>query len=95
MVESVSIEGDLVIKERASTTKQTQGGVKTKILDKQEHLSELSRALAVLASASVRIGSKLFSISPNFISIEECLDSFICLKFSVGEQGTRRVFETC
>ncbi|BAT83495.1 uncharacterized protein HKW66_Vig0111200 [Vigna angularis] len=52
MVESVSTEGDLVIKERASTTKQTQGEVKSKTLDKQEHLSELSRALAVLASAS-------------------------------------------
>ncbi|KAG5099534.1 hypothetical protein JHK82_044586 [Glycine max] len=40
------------MKERASTTNQTLGEVKTKTLDKQEHLWELSRALAVLASAS-------------------------------------------
>ncbi|KAG4922546.1 hypothetical protein AAZX31_18G225700 [Glycine max] len=53
MVESVGSEGDLgIMKERASTTNQTQGEVKTKTLDKQEHLWELSRALAVLASAS-------------------------------------------
>lgn len=54
MVESVGSEGDLgIMKERASTTNQTLGEVKTKTLDKQEHLWELSRALAVLASASV------------------------------------------
>ncbi|KAK7394631.1 hypothetical protein VNO78_15164 [Psophocarpus tetragonolobus] len=52
MVKSVGNEGDLAMKERASTTKQTKGEVKTKTLDKQEHLCELSRALAVLASAS-------------------------------------------
>jgi len=79
MVESVSTEGDLVMKESVSTTKQAQGEVKTKTLDKQDHLSELSRALAVLASASVRIGSKLFSIFPDFVCPDECLDSFICL----------------
>ena len=38
MVESVGSEGDLgIMKERASTTNQTQGEVKTKTLDK--HMS--------------------------------------------------------
>ncbi|RDX63740.1 Mitochondrial proton/calcium exchanger protein, partial [Mucuna pruriens] len=49
---SVSSESDLAMKERASTTKQTQEEVKTKTLDKQEQFWEVSRALAVLASAS-------------------------------------------
>ncbi|ESW11689.1 hypothetical protein PHAVU_008G051400 [Phaseolus vulgaris] len=52
MVESVSTEEDLVMKEKVSSTKQTQGEVKTKTLDKHDHQWELSRALAVLASAS-------------------------------------------
>ncbi|KAL3000680.1 hypothetical protein AAZX31_09G226600 [Glycine max] len=47
MVESV-----VGSEERASRTKQIQGEVKTKTLNKQEHLWELSRALAILASAS-------------------------------------------
>ncbi|KAG5013974.1 hypothetical protein JHK82_026109 [Glycine max] len=51
MVESV-----VGSEERASRTKQIQGEVKTKTLNKQEHLWELSRALAILASASVRSG---------------------------------------
>ncbi|KAK7340401.1 hypothetical protein VNO77_21103 [Canavalia gladiata] len=52
MTESFGSERDLAMKESASTTKQTQEDVKTKALDKQEHLCELSRSLAVLASAS-------------------------------------------
>ncbi|KAK7295223.1 hypothetical protein RJT34_18128 [Clitoria ternatea] len=52
MTESFGTESDLSFKERASTTKQTQEEVKAKTLDKQEHLCKLSRALAVLASAS-------------------------------------------
>jgi len=79
MVESVSTEGDLVMKEKVSTSKQTQGEVKTKTLDKHDHHWELSRALAVLASASVRIGSKLFLIFPDFVCTGECLDLFFCL----------------
>ncbi|KAL2330138.1 hypothetical protein Fmac_017719 [Flemingia macrophylla] len=52
MKESVGSERDLAMEESVSTTKQTHGKEKTKTLDKQEHLWELSRALAVLASAS-------------------------------------------
>lgn len=65
MKESVGSESDLAMKGTASTTKQTQGGVKSKTLDKHEHLWEISRALAVLASASVRSGSKLFLFLPD------------------------------
>ena len=48
------------MKERASTTNQTQGKVKTNTLDKQEHLWELSRALAILALTSVSESKLLY-----------------------------------
>lgn len=54
--ESATKEKDIALEEMTIPTareKQEQGKAKT--LDKQEQLSELSRALAVLASASVRI----------------------------------------
>ena len=55
MTESIGSERDLAMAEMAfSKTKQAQEEVKAKALEKQEHLWELSRALAVLASASVR-----------------------------------------
>ncbi|XP_061368540.1 uncharacterized protein LOC133311501 [Gastrolobium bilobum] len=52
VTESIGNERDLTMKEMASTTKQAKEEVKTKALEKREHLCELSRALAVLASAS-------------------------------------------
>lgn len=54
MTESIGSERNLAMEERASTTEQTQKEIKTKTLEKHEQLCELSRALAVLASASVR-----------------------------------------
>ena len=55
MVESV-----VGSEERASRTKQIQGEVKTKTLNKQEHLWELSRALAILALTSVSESKLLY-----------------------------------
>ena len=61
MLESIGSEGDVgIMKERASTTNQTQGKVKTNTLDKQEHLWELSRALAILALTSVSESKLLY-----------------------------------
>jgi len=70
MVESV-----VGSEERASRTKQIQGEVKTKTLNKQEHLWELSRALAILASASVRSGSKFLFLPDCFYALIN--DSFV------------------
>lgn len=56
--ESVSAQTDVALEEMAiPTAREAQEQVKAKISDKQGQLCELSRALAVLASASVRISS--------------------------------------
>lgn len=56
--ESISNEKDVALKEMAaSTAKEAQELAKAKTLEKHEQLCELSRALAVLASASVRTDS--------------------------------------
>lgn len=53
---SVSGRTDVALEEMTiPTAREAQEQAKGKILDKQEQLCELSRALAVLASASVRI----------------------------------------
>ncbi|XP_020977589.1 LETM1 and EF-hand domain-containing protein 1, mitochondrial isoform X1 [Arachis ipaensis] len=53
VTESVGSKRDLPLEEMASSkSKQAQEEVKAKVLDKQEQLCELSRALAVFASAS-------------------------------------------
>lgn len=54
MTESTGGERNLAMEEITSTTKQAQEEEKAKAQEKQEQLCELSRALAVLASASVR-----------------------------------------
>lgn len=56
MKESLERQKDIALEEMTTpTTKEAQEQALAKTLDKQEQLSELSRALAVLASASVRI----------------------------------------
>lgn len=55
MKESISKQKDVALEEMAvSTAKEAQELAKAKTLEKHEQLCELSRALAVLASASVR-----------------------------------------
>lgn len=57
MKESAARQKDVALEEMINATaKEAQDQAKSKTLDKQEQLSELSRALAVLASASVRVG---------------------------------------
>ena len=47
-----------------TTTKEPQEQARERALDKQEQLCQLNRALAILASASVRInGQRFFSCS--------------------------------
>ncbi|TKY65321.1 LETM1 and EF-hand domain-containing protein 1 [Spatholobus suberectus] len=92
MMESVGSERDLAMKERASTTNQTQGEIKTKTLDKQEQLWELSRALAVLASAS--------SVSrerEEFLRLVrkemELYDSMVGKEGTEGEQEAKKAYK--
>lgn len=54
VAESIDGKRDLATKEMASTTGPTQEDAKAKALEKHEQLCEISQALAVLASASVR-----------------------------------------
>lgn len=57
MKESVGGQRNLVVEDAGtSPARQAQGEIKANVLDKQEQLCKLSRALAVLASASVRTG---------------------------------------
>lgn len=54
--ESIKEQKDVALKEMVeATAKEAEEREKAKNLDKEEQLSELSRALAVLASASVLI----------------------------------------
>ncbi|XP_027350002.1 mitochondrial proton/calcium exchanger protein-like isoform X2 [Abrus precatorius] len=92
MTESIGSERDLAMKERASMTKQTQEEVKTKTLDNQEHLSKLSRALAVLASAS--------SVSrerEEFLRLVrkemELYDSMVGKEGTEGEQEAKKAYQ--
>lgn len=60
---------------------------KAKTLDKHEQLCELSKALAVLASASVRIA--LFTSLPSLLHYLYLQSNILFLLFlSVCEQGT-------
>lgn len=61
MKESVSSQKDTALEEMSTQTAKEAQKVKAKTLEKHEQLCELSRALAVLASASVRIITKLYS----------------------------------
>lgn len=54
MAESNDGERDLAMKEMASMTGPSQEDAKANALEKHEQLCEISQALAVLASASVR-----------------------------------------
>ena len=55
MKESKACQEDVALKEMTvPTAREAQEQVKERTLEKQEQLCELSRALAVLASASVR-----------------------------------------
>ena len=60
--ESVSKQPDVALEEMTvPTTREAREQARAKTLDKQGQLCELSRALAVLASASVSIMSNCFS----------------------------------
>lgn len=77
MKESAARQKDVALEEMINATAkeaQDQAKTKTKTLDKQEQLSELSRALAVLASASVRIGHHFVFSWPItwYTSIRQC-----------------------
>lgn len=64
MKESLEKQKDVALEEMIiPTTKEAHEQALAKTLDKQEQLSEISRALAVLASASVRTGHNLFLYS--------------------------------
>lgn len=57
MKESAASQKDVAMEEMINaTSKEAQEQAQSKTLEKQEQLRKLSRALAVLASASVRIG---------------------------------------
>lgn len=56
MKESKATEEDVALKEMTiPTAREAQEQARARALEKQEHLCKLSQALAVLASASVRL----------------------------------------
>jgi LETM1 and EF-hand domain-containing protein 1 len=58
MKESASSQKDVALEEMTTATAREAGEqARVKTMEKVEQLCELSRALALLASASVRIGS--------------------------------------
>lgn len=59
--ESVCSKEDVALKEMTiPTATEAQEQARARAIDKQEQLCKISRALAVLASASVRMDSKKF-----------------------------------
>lgn len=78
--DSVSRQTDVALEEMTTPTAREAQEQKGKILDKHEQLCELSRALAVLASASVRIGSNFVEYFV-FLGEEIHLISFIFLVY--------------
>lgn len=74
--ESVGEQRDVALEEMTvPTAREAHEHAKGKFLDKQEQLCELSRALAVLASASVRIRSNFVEIL--FFWLTNVLNLFI------------------
>lgn len=62
MKESASTQKDVALEEMTTATaSEAREQARVKTMEKVEQLCELSRALAVLASASVRIGSNQIS----------------------------------
>lgn len=60
MTESAISEEDVALKEMAiPTAREAQDQARAKTMEKHEQLCEISRALAVLASASVRTKDQL------------------------------------
>lgn len=86
--ESVGEQRDVALEEMTiPTAREAHEQAKRKFLDKQEQLCELSRALAVLASASVRIRSNFVEIL--FFWLRNVLNLFIfivCHFQSVGRE---------
>lgn len=74
MKEAVRSRKDVALEEMTDpTAKEAQEQAKAKTLEKHEQLCELSRALAVLASASVRIKN-------SYRSLVNChVSCFICV----------------
>ena len=63
--QSDATQEDLALKEMTTpTAKEAQEQARARAVDKQEQLCELSRAIAVLASASVSIKHHLHEIAP-------------------------------
>ena len=82
MKESKASEEDIALKEMTlSTTREAQELARASTLEKQEHLCELSRALAVLASASVSIGMLSFSGQVS-VSLHHSFGDLLC-SFSI------------
>ena len=83
MKESKATEEDVALKEMTlSTTREAQELARASTLEKQEHLCELSRALAVLASASVSIGMLLSFSGQVSISLHHSFGDLLC-SFSI------------
>lgn len=56
MTESAISQEDVALKEMAiPTAREAQDQARARTMEKHDHLCEISRALAVLASASVRL----------------------------------------
>lgn len=75
MKESVSSQKDVALEEMTTpTAREAREQARRKTLENVEELCELSRALAVLASASVRIGSNL-----TFLTLVQAIITFLFL----------------
>lgn len=83
MQETAGSQRDVALEEMTSPTIGEEPKEKTKTLEKQEQLCELSRALAVLASASVRIDNNL------------CFDGLTFFLLSFLFAFTHDVYLTC
>lgn len=93
------VEEDIAFKEMTGpTTREAEELAKAKELEKQEEICKLSRALSVLASASVRlmltefVSSDVFFFNACFVG---SINHLWLLTFAVSEQGATRILETC
>lgn len=80
MKDSIEKQNDVALEEMTTPTTKEAQQRKAKILDKQEQLCEISKALAVLASASVRI---LWSVFKYLLCPINILTCFCFLSFSL------------
>lgn len=83
MKESIEKQKDVALDEITTPTAKEALRSKAKTLDKHEQLCELSKALAVLASASVRIALFTFSTFSVALFISPVKHTFPSLSFSL------------